>query len=445
MLSSRSDFSEVAPYFIEYVRQQLDTRFGPDLYTNGLRIYTTIDLDMQQAAERALTQQLDAIEGGTYGEYEHPTYSQYIEKREDQSESPVPTPYLQGLAVTLEAKTGAIRAMVGGRDFNDSKFNRATQAHTAAGSTFKPLRLRGGAPGWLPVVHHHGGRSASALRCVPANRRGAGRTTTTSSKAPMTLREALYKSRNIIAIKLGMEIGPQAVIGEAAALRPHHQHPALSFDLHRLGGRDSARDHLRLQRLRQPRAPAPRRTRSNGWKTGQATPCGQPQPRSDVVMDSALAWLMVDAMRDVVRRGTAASTVGARFTIAAGGKTGTTNDYTDVWFIGFTPDLVTGLWIGMDKPQKIMGNAQGGRLAAPAWTAMMREIYERRPTPAAWSRPGGLTFVEIDRGTGYKFTPFCPKDSLYVESFIPGTEPKEFCPIHSPFGNSQSNPLQNRP
>ena len=99
----------------------------------------------------------------------------------------------------------------------------------------------------------------------------------------------------------------------------------------------------------------------------------------------------------------------------------------------------------MDKPQKIMGNAQGGRLAAPAWTTMMREIYERRPTPAPWSRPVGLTFVEIDRGTGYKFTPFCPKDSLYVESFIPGTEPKEFCPIHSPFGSARATRCSSDP
>ena len=256
--------------------------------------------------------------------------------------------------------------------------------------------------------------------------------------------EALYKSRNIIAIKLGMEIGPQAVIGEAARFGLTTNIPP--YPSIYIGSADV----IPLEIISAYSAFATLGTRTTPYAIERVedragNTVWAPKPRSDVVMDSALAWLMVDGMRDVVRRGTAASTVGARFPIAAGGKTGTTNDYTDVWFIGYTPDLVTGLWIGMDKPQKIMGNAQGGRLAAPAWTAMMREIYERRPTPAAWARPGGLTFVEIDRGTGYKFTPFCPKDSLYVESFIPGTEPKEFCPIHSPFGNSQSNPLQNRP
>ena len=107
----------------------------------------------------------------------------------------------------------------------------------------------------------------------------------------------------------------------------------------------------------------------------------QPQVRSVSVMDTAHAWLMTDALRDVVRHGTAVGSVGARINFPAGGKTGTTNDGFDVWFIGFTPDLVTGVWIGFDQPRKIKANAQGGVLAAPAWTAMMREVYERRAHP----------------------------------------------------------------
>ena len=91
--------------------------------------------------------------------------------------------------------------------------------------------------------------------------------------------------------------------------------------------------------------------------------------------------------------------------------------------------------MGFDQPQKIKTNAQGGLLAAPAWTAFMREVYERRALPAAWPRPSGLSALDIDKTTGYKATPFCPKDVHYIESFIPGTEPTGFCPIHSPFGN----------
>ena len=116
----------------------------------------------------------------------------------------------------------------------------------------------------------------------------------------------------------------------------------------------------------------------------------QPQVRArGRAWTRAHAWLMTDALRDVVRHGTAVGSVGARINFPAGGKTGTTNDGFDVWFIGFTPDLVTGVWIGFDQPKKIKANAQGGVLAAPAWTAMMREVYERRAIPAAWPRPDG--------------------------------------------------------
>ena len=131
----------MAEYFTEYVRQQLDARFGQDLYRSGYRIYTTLDLDAQQAAERALEARLEAIESGADGKFTYQTYRQYQESRRRQPgrRLEVTTPYLQGLVVTLEAKTGYIRAMVGGRDFDDSKFNRATQALRQPGSTFKPI------------------------------------------------------------------------------------------------------------------------------------------------------------------------------------------------------------------------------------------------------------------------------------------------------------------
>src|SRR5712691_10442257 len=127
LLSSHSDFSGVAEYFVEYVRQQLDARFGSDLYKSGFRVYTTLDLDIQQAAERALEARLQAIESGADGKFPHQTYRQYMDSRPETAETNdrTPTPYLQGLVVTLDTKTGNIRAMVGGRDFEDSKFNRA--------------------------------------------------------------------------------------------------------------------------------------------------------------------------------------------------------------------------------------------------------------------------------------------------------------------------------
>jgi penicillin-binding protein 1A len=157
----------------------------------------------------------------------------------------------------------------------------------------------------------------------------------------------------------------------------------------------------------------------------------QPAPKRVQVVEPAIAWLVTDVLRDVVRRGTAAGTVGAQITFPAAGKTGTTNDGFDVWYIGFTPELVTGVWMGFDQPKKIMPNAQGGRLAAPAWTAMMKEVYDRRPAPGGWARPGDLVVAEVDSSTGGLATPFCPTQYRYVESYAPGTQPQHYCPAHS--------------
>ncbi len=435
LLSSRSDFSAVAEYFTEYVRQQLDARFGQELYRSGYRIYTTLDLDMQQAAERALEARLEAIESGADGKFTYQTYRQYQESRADNPDdnSKVTTPYLQGLVVSLEAKTGYIRAMVGGRDFADSKFNRATQALRQPGSTFKPIVFAAAVEAGYPLSYVMVDDSLSMIikedepPWTPQNY-------DLEFDGPMTLRRALYLSRNIIAIKLGMELGEPAVVSEATKFGISTRVPPVP-SIH-IGSADVI--PLEMIAAYTTFANLGTRTVPNAIlrvedRSGKIV--WQPPVRSVAVMDTAHAWLMTDVLRDVVRHGTAVGSVGARINFPAGGKTGTTNDGFDVWFIGFTPDLVTGVWIGFDQPRRIKSNAQGGVLAAPAWTAMMREVYERRTAPSAWPRPDGLTALDIDKTTGYKATPFCPKDVHYIESFIPGTEPTAFCPIHSPFGS----------
>jgi penicillin-binding protein 1A len=434
LLSSHSDFSSVAQYFVEYVRQQLDARFGPDLYKSGYRVYTTLDLDTQQAAERALEARLEAIESGADGKFTWPTYRQYLDSRADTPDdgSRTTTPYLQGLVVTLDAKTGDIRAMVGGRDFEDSKFNRATQALRQPGSTFKPIVYAAALEAGYPLSHVMVDDPLT-VEIATDEAPWAPQNYDLEFDGPMTLRRALYMSRNIIAIKLGMEVGEDAVISEATKfgittrIPPYPSIHIGSADVIPLEMISAYTTFANLGTRTLPNAIL--RVEDRNGKI-----VWQPQVRSVSVMDTAHAWLMTDALRDVVRHGTAVGSVGSRINFPAGGKTGTTNDGFDVWFIGFTPDLVTGVWIGFDQPKKIKANAQGGVLAAPAWTAMMREVYERRAIPPAWPRPDGLTALDIDKTTGYKATPFCPKDVHYIESFIPGTEPTAFCPIHSPFG-----------
>lgn len=434
LLSSRSDYSGVAEYFVEYVRQQLDARFGSDLYDKGYRIYTTLDLDMQQAAERALETQLEAIEDGSLGEFDHRTYSDYLEQRDNGSGvEGGNSPYLQGLMLTLEAKTGYIRAMVGGRDFEDSKFNRVTQAHRQPGSTFKPFVYSAAIRAGIPLSYIMVDEPISVEMNV-GEAPWEPKNFSLRYNGPMPLRRALYTSDNIIAVRLGLEeVGEQAVISEAVKFgitTPIPPFPSIFI---------GSADVLPIQLF------AAYTTFANlGVRT---TPLGilrvenregkilwEPEVRREVVADSAHAWLITDVLRDVIRRGTGYRAVRAQgFMLPAGGKTGTTNDGNDAWFVGFTPDLVTGVWIGFDQPKRIMNRATGGRLAAPAWTAMMKEVYERRPAPKPWPRPSGLTFQEIDASTGYIVTSFCPTDVRAVESYLPGTEPTQFCPVHSPF------------
>ena len=431
-LSSRQDFGELAPYFVEWVRQQVYARFGSGTFERGYRVYTTLDLDMQLAAERALEDQLRAIEGGAFGVYMHLSYQNYLERGPAPGDH-VNTPYLQGVLITLDADSGYVRAMVGGRDFEDSKFNRATQARRQAGSTFKPFVYAAAIRAGIPLSHIIDDAPISRLEpgdtmpWEPQNYEG-------DFRGPMTLRRGLMLSRNLVAIRLGLELGVPAVRGEAQRFgisTPVPTYPSMFI---------GSADVIPLEMVSAFTAFATLGLRAAPLgilrvEDGNGEIVWQPQVRRDRVMDTPPAWLLTSVLKDVVDHGTAYSAVRAQggFRLPAAGKTGTTNDGTDVWFIGFTPELVTGVWIGLDQPQKIKARAAGGVLAAPAWTTYMTDVYERRPAPADWRRPDGLINRAIDNTTGYRFTDFCPPQTRDFEWFLPGTEPTEFCPIHSPF------------
>jgi penicillin-binding protein 1A len=420
----------VADYFVEYVRQQMQARFGDQLYRDGLRIYTTLDLDMQVAAERALETQLSTIEAGgpRYGKWNHPTYAQYLDRKDDAAEGPSQSPYLQGLVLTLEAKTGFVRALVGGRDFGDSKFNRVTQSRRQPGSTFKPIVF---------AAALEQGHTLSELVVdepfsldIPGQDTWSPQNYDLKFGGQMTLRRALYDSRNVPTIKLGRLVGEQTVIDEARRFGISTNVRAVP-SIH-IGSADvvplemiasfTAFANTGVRTVPQAILRVEDRAGRIIW---------QPQPKKVSVLEPAVAWLVTDVLRDVVRRGTASGTVGSQINFPAAGKTGTTNDGFDVWFIGFTPELVTGVWMGFDQPKKIAPNAQGGRLAAPAWTMMMNEVYARRPLPGGWSRPADLVVAEIDTSSGGLATPFCPREYRSVESYAPGTAPVAYCPIHS--------------
>lgn len=429
-LSSRSDYSGVAEYFVEYVRQILQARFGMELYRAGYRVYTSLDLDIQQSAERALEQQLQAIEAGTLGPFRHQTYAAYLDSRSESEDAN--SPYLQGLVITMEARTGAILAMVGGRDFEDSKFNRATQALRQAGSTFKPFVYSAAIRAGMPLSRIID--DAPLTVEIPDQEPWEPQNFDGRFLGPMTMREALYRSQNIPAAKIGLEIGEEAMVGEATAFgfsTRIPRVPSIALGPAEVIPLEMVAAYTAFANMGSRVTPNPivRVEDRNGniiW-----------QPRAEFVpvMDSLHAWLMVDGLRDVVRRpgGTAfgAITVRGGFGIPAGGKTGTTNDYYDVWYLGFTPDIVTGVWMGFDRPRRIKDNAQGGLLSAPVWAQMMREVYERRRAPGEWTAPQGVVVAEIDRHTGYLASPTCPSENRALEWYLPGTEPFLRCPLHA--------------
>ena len=417
---------DVAPYYVEWVRQQLEARFGERIYQDGLRVYTSLDLELQGAAERALERQIKAIEGGAAGAFPHRTFEQLTTTTADAPAPGTVTQYLQGAIIVMDPRSGSVRAMVGGRDFDDSKFNRATQALRQPGSTFKPI---------VYATAIQSGRSpAYVLDDAPVEiPQVAGDTWQPRNydlrfEGPMIMRRALYQSRNMPAIRLGMELGEQSVVDMARKFgitTPIPEYPSIHI---------GSADVYPLQMV------AAYSTFANlGWRVdpvgilrvedAKGKELWKPEIVRERVLTPEESWLMVDMMKDVLRRGSAAGAVASTgFRLPAGGKTGTTNDYTDVWFIGFTADLVAGVWMGFDKPQKIMPNAQGGRLAAPAWAQFMIEAYQRKPSPPDWPRPSSLVSREVDELTGLLANPGCPAKDAYVEWFIAGTSPITECP-----------------
>jgi penicillin-binding protein 1A len=241
----------------------------------------------------------------------------------------------------------------------------------------------------------------------------------------MPMRKALYQSRNLAAIRTGMAVGPNGVIAMARRFgisTPIPPYPSIyigSADVYpiQMIGAYSVFANLGLHT--DPHAIVKVEDASGKvvW---------QPKVEREAVLSPEESWLMVSMMKDVVVRGTGARIWSSGFRVPAGGKTGTTNDGADVWFIGYTADLVAGVWMGFDKPQKIKANAQGGELASPAWAAFMTEVYRRKPQPPDWPRPDGVVVREIDAATGRLANSSC-MGNVVTEFFVQGYEPTKTC------------------
>ncbi len=430
-----------ADYFVEEVRQLLDDELGDVLYTGGLRIYTTLDPELQERLETELEAQLRRIEDGGFGRFAYRTAPRPGEDSPaeggegEQGDVPpdsaaaadmAPAP-LQGAGVFLDPDNGDVLAMVGGRNFERSKFNRATQAARQPGSAFKPFVYAAALERGYPVT--------LALEDAPLTiDQGAGNVWTPENYGGgyagwMTMRNALVQSRNLATVRLAQMVGIQQVVRTARTLgidRDIPAYPAVALGSAEVTPLQMAVAYGAFATLGD--IAAPRYVTRVEDRVGRVIYSGRPVSRQAI--RPAVAFLLTSMLEDVVNRGTgtAVRAVGVRGGVA--GKTGTTNEGADTWFVGVTPAITAAIWIGLDEPGSIVPDATGGRLAAPVWGRVIAgtEYAGQR----GWSPPPGVESRQVD-AIGNLVGEGCPNYGvIHTEWFLTGTMEAADCRV--PFG-----------
>ena len=483
----------LAPYFVEEVRKDLESRYGAkQLYENGLSIQTALDIRLQEAAHRALDEGLRRIdkrrgfrkprrnvvsEGHDIGAFRQSrwdrpmkpgdvipaivtgvepasialragaltvtvgrkgfawtnrpsaaalvTRGDLVEVRLERIDESAGTatgsleqpPVVEGAVLAIDNRTGQIKAMVGGFSFERSKFNRATQAYRQVGSAFKPIVFtaavdRGYTPATILLdtpTSFSTGAGSPAYSPMNYDRRFEG---------PVTLRHALEQSRNVPAVRLMEQIGPAQVITYARRLGlesplPPYLAVALGAAEATLVEMTSAYSALPNQGVRMRPYPIVKVTD----RSGNVLEDNRPQPREAIRADTA--YVVTNLLRGVVQRGTAARAASLNWPI--GGKTGTTDDYTDAWFIGFDPDITIGVWVGMDQKKPIGHDQTGSEAALPIWMDVMRAWIGDRKDAPKFEPPGNIVFVAVDKASGAATLPGTA--GAISEAFIAGTQP----------------------
>ena len=410
-----------AGWFLDEVRREIEDRFGDALYRQRVRIVTTLDARAQRAAESALDSQLQRIESGAWGRFTGPRYSS---ARTGDEEG---TDYLQGSAVFLEAQTGDILVWVGGRDFRHSHFDRVEQARRQVGSSFKPFvyaaAIAAGIPNTQlvsdqPLEMHLSGGEVWRPRNFG------------DSYLPMvTVRDALVQSRNVATVRLAEVVGIDrvAAVAEEAGLPDVPLQPAAALGASSATPLELTRAYTAFANLgRQVR---PRFVLRVEDEDGEELWRADDDPDDRQVLDPEIAYMITDLLRDAVRRGTGtAAGIGRGVPVA--GKTGTTNERQDVWFAGFTPDVVGTVWMGFDRPRTIVRGASGGTLAAPVWARIVRNMYGHRERPRGFLVPSGVVKRMVDTFTGEVLASGCSPSSgrAYQEVFLASSEPPTVCP-----------------
>lgn len=406
-IASRTTEPRETRYFLDALRGQLPEVYDEAaLQREGLRIYSTLDLRLQQIATTALREGLAELE------------------KKHKALRPGGQAKIQGCVIALRPRTGEVLALVGGRDYGESQFDRCLQARRTAGSAFKPfvyvagLEARRGAP----VI-----TLASALDDTPFSLRTAAGTWSPANfdhkfHGRVGVREALEKSLNVATVRLAQEVGTEQIIDVARRLgvrSPLEPVPALA-----LGAADVTPLELAVAYA----------TLASGGVRAEprffddvADPSGRTLARSreksERALDAATSFLAVSLLEGVVDRGTARAVRAAGIRGPVAGKTGTSNDSKDAWFVGFTPELVAAVWVGFDEPRDM--KLPASRLAVPIWLRFLKEATGG-VIPGAFEPPPGIHRLEIDPESGAVALAGCPRS--VPEYFADGTEPRVTCP-----------------
>jgi len=402
-------FSVDASFFLDVVRIQAE-RAGVPVSTGGYRAYTSLDPLLQRAANDALVAGIQDVE--SQQGYRHVKFA---------SRPKGSTDYLQGALVAIDPTTGDVRALIGGRDYRESSFDRVIDGMRQPGSAFKPI-----------VYAAAIADSLTASTIIPdtaiAIQLDRGRVYRPDNSdnqflGPITMREALAKSRNVVAVQLAERVGMDTIVQLARRFgidAPVAPYPASAIGASALQPLDLVGAYTVFANLGAHVDPRfIYRIEDRAGNAVFTNPAAAPR----AVIDPKVAFIVRDMMREVVERGTATSV--RRYlpeSIPVAGKTGTTNDNSDVWFVGMTPELVAGVWLGFDKPKTITAGAAGGTLAAPIFGKMMAEYYAARSS-AQWTAPQGLIAAQLDRVSGQLADSTTPPERRYTEYFLEGTEP----------------------
>jgi len=409
--------SRSAPFFVDLVLKQLrETYPETQLKTEGLRIFTTLDTIMQRSAEQALESGIVDLDR------RYP----YLRK----SATP-----LEGVVLTIQPGTGYVKALVGGTNYSKTQFNRAIQARRQPGSLFKPFV-------YIAAMDPERGQQALTAATILDDSPITVRTGNTVWQPQnydlrfhgrVTVREALAHSYNIPAVRAAIDAGVPNVIKEASVigiesrLQPYPSVSLGSFEVTPLEIAYAYSAFANLGVKAEPISILAVSTREGKLLESREVKMKRVAPAS-------VCYVMNDILKDVFNYGTAARARSLGFVRPFAGKSGTTSNYRDAWFIGYSPRIVSLVWIGFDDGHSV--RLAGSDACLPIWAAHMNRVAGLVPD-VDWKRPDDVITREVDPETGMLATSYCPQSR--AEIFVAGTEPTQLCPMHA--GSGEPSPF----